>query len=99
MKYIDLETYPRRSHYEFFKAKAYPYVGMTANMDVTELVAKAKAMEQAAEEVLGKDAAITLQEAGFMVVLDIRTSCTAEELADRKKAPCPWKGADGYVVL
>ena len=46
-------------------------------------LAKAKAMEQAAEEVLGKDAAVTLQEAGFMVVLDIRTSCTAEELADR----------------
>ena len=23
----------------------------------------------------------------------------AEELADRKKAPCPWKEADGYVVL
>lgn len=44
MKYIDLETYPRRSHYEFFKRLAYPYVGMTANMDVTDLIAKAKAM-------------------------------------------------------
>ena len=44
MKYIDLETYPRRSHYEFFKSLAYPYVGMTANMDVTDLIAKAKAM-------------------------------------------------------
>ena len=42
MKYIDLETYPRRSHYEFFKSYAYPYVGMTANVDVTELVAFAK---------------------------------------------------------
>lgn len=38
MKYIDLETYPRRSHYEFFKAMAYPYVGMTANVDVTKLI-------------------------------------------------------------
>ena len=44
MKYIDLETYPRRSHYEFFKSLAYPYVGMTANMDVTDLIAKPKAM-------------------------------------------------------
>ena len=43
MKYIDLETFPRRSHYEFFKSYAYPYVGITANVDVTELVAFAKA--------------------------------------------------------
>ena len=43
MKYIDLETYPRRSHYEFFKAMAYPYMGMTANVDVTKLVSFAKA--------------------------------------------------------
>ena len=43
MKYIDLETYPRRSHYEFFKAMAYPYMGMTANVDVTKLVSFTKA--------------------------------------------------------
>ena len=43
MKYIDLETYPRRSHYEFFKSYAYPYMGITANVDVTELVNYAKA--------------------------------------------------------
>ena len=43
MRYIDLDTYPRRSHYEFFKSYAYPYVGLTANVDVTELVAFAKA--------------------------------------------------------
>lgn len=42
MKIIDLETYPRRSHYEFFKAVAYPYVGLTANVDVTNLLAFAK---------------------------------------------------------
>ena len=42
MKYIDLETYPRRSHYEFFKAMAFPYVGLTANVDVTNLLAAAK---------------------------------------------------------
>lgn len=41
-KIIDLETYPRRSHFEFFKEMAYPYVGMTANVDVTELKAYAK---------------------------------------------------------
>ena len=43
MKYIELDTYPRRSHYEFFKSYAYPYVGLTANVDVTELIAYAKA--------------------------------------------------------
>lgn len=42
MKTIDLETYPRRSHFEFFKSYAYPYVGMTANMDVTNLIKAAK---------------------------------------------------------
>ena len=42
MKYIDMETYPRRSHFEFFKSYAYPYVGMTAKMDVTGLVKAAK---------------------------------------------------------
>lgn len=42
MKYIDLETYPRRSHYEFFKALAYPYVGLTANVDVTNILKAAK---------------------------------------------------------
>jgi chloramphenicol O-acetyltransferase type A len=43
MKIIDLETYPRRSHYEYFKSLAYPYIGITANVDVTELIAYAKA--------------------------------------------------------
>lgn len=43
MRYIDLETYPRRSHFEYFKSLAYPYVGMSANVDVTNLIAAAKA--------------------------------------------------------
>ena len=42
MKVIDLETYPRRTHFEFFKNMAYPYVGLTANVDVTNLLAFAK---------------------------------------------------------
>ena len=44
MKFIDLETFPRRSHYEFFKSYAYPYMGITANVDVTGLYDSAKAM-------------------------------------------------------
>ena len=42
MKYIDPESYPRRSHYEYFKSLAYPYVGLTANVDVTNPIAYAK---------------------------------------------------------
>ncbi len=42
MKIIDLETYSRRSHYEYFKSLAYPYVGLSANVDVTNLLAAAK---------------------------------------------------------
>lgn len=42
MKTIDLQTYPRKSHFEFFKNMAYPYVGFTANMDVTQLLQRAK---------------------------------------------------------
>lgn len=42
MRYIDLETYPRRSHFAYFKSLAYPYVGMTAEMDVTNLFHFAK---------------------------------------------------------
>ena len=43
MTFIDLETFPRRSHYEFFKRYAYPYMGITANVDVTNLYNSAKA--------------------------------------------------------
>lgn len=39
---IDLENFKRRSHYEFFKTYAYPYMGMTVNVDVTNLYAAAK---------------------------------------------------------
>lgn len=41
-KIIDLETYPRRSHFEYFGAMAFPYVGLTAKVDVTNLIKFAK---------------------------------------------------------
>ena len=41
-KIIDLKTYPRRSHYEYFGAMAFPYVGLTANVEVTNLLRFAK---------------------------------------------------------
>ena len=42
IKIIDLETYPRRSHFEYFSSLAYPYIGLTANVDVTNLIRFAK---------------------------------------------------------
>ena len=39
--YIDMDTYPRRSHFDYFRNMAYPYVGLTANVDVTNLLARA----------------------------------------------------------
>lgn len=39
---IDMEAYPRRSHFDYFRQMAYPYVGLTANVDVTGLLAYAK---------------------------------------------------------
>ena len=35
---IDMDTYPRRAHFAHFCAQAYPYVGVTVNVDVTDLV-------------------------------------------------------------
>ncbi|MGN1344941.1 MAG: CatA-like O-acetyltransferase [Traorella sp.] len=37
-KEIDLEHYPRREHFEYFSSLQYPYVGITNNVDVSELV-------------------------------------------------------------
>ena len=39
MKRIDMATYPRRAHFELYAGMAYPYVGMTAEVDVTDLLA------------------------------------------------------------
>lgn len=37
IKKIDMDSYPRRAHFEYFCSLAYPYAGMTANVDITEL--------------------------------------------------------------
>lgn len=41
-RFIDMETYPRKSHFAYFGALAYPYVGITANVDVTNAIRFAK---------------------------------------------------------
>ena len=35
---IDMDKFPRRKHFEYFSSLQYPYVGLTANVDVTDLV-------------------------------------------------------------
>lgn len=40
--YIDMDAYPRKSHFEYFNSLAYPYVGLTANVDVTNVLRFAK---------------------------------------------------------
>ena len=36
--YIDMETYERRAHFDYFRSLQYPYVGVTADIDVTHVV-------------------------------------------------------------
>ena len=39
---IDWETYPRKTHFEYFHSLAYPYMGITANVEVTKLLEYAR---------------------------------------------------------
>ena len=41
-RYIDMATYKRKSHFAYFSSMAYPYVGVTANVDITELLRTVK---------------------------------------------------------
>lgn len=36
--YLDMETYKRKDHFVHFNSMAYPYVGLTVNVDITELL-------------------------------------------------------------
>ena len=35
-QWIDMESFPRRKHFAYFSTLAYPYVGTTANVDITD---------------------------------------------------------------
>ncbi len=43
MKHIDLADYPRRDHFNLYLGMAYPYAGVTVEVDVTDLLALCKA--------------------------------------------------------
>ena len=42
MKRIDMAIYPRREHFNHFVGMAYPYVGVTVAVDVTDLLARCR---------------------------------------------------------
>ncbi len=35
--YIDMDSYKRKAHFEYFGSLAYPYVGATVNVKITGL--------------------------------------------------------------
>lgn len=37
-KCLELETYKRKKHFEYFNRFTYPYVGLTVNVDITDLL-------------------------------------------------------------
>jgi len=41
-KEIDMSSYTRKNHFDYFRALQYPYVGLTANVDITDFMAKLK---------------------------------------------------------
>ena len=41
-RYIPMEQYARREHFEYFKGLAYPYVGVTVNVEITDWLAAVK---------------------------------------------------------
>lgn len=42
LRYLDMETYRRKSHFAYFNSLAYPYVGLTVNVDITEFLKEIK---------------------------------------------------------
>ena len=45
-QYVDLENYARRQHFDYFRTLQYPYVGITAEVDVTDLLRFSKAQKR-----------------------------------------------------
>lgn len=42
-RFLDMDTYKRKSHFEYFNQLAYPYVGITVNVNITEWIGAVKA--------------------------------------------------------
>lgn len=39
---LDMATYKRKDHFDYFRHMAYPYVGTTVNVDITGFLEKVK---------------------------------------------------------
>ncbi|WP_251449026.1 CatA-like O-acetyltransferase [Vermiculatibacterium agrestimuris] len=42
-RYLDMNAYPRKAHFDYFSAMAYPYVGLTAEVDITDFLPQVRA--------------------------------------------------------
>lgn len=42
MKVLDMNTYKRKDHFDYFRSLAYPYVGVTVDVDITDFLEKIK---------------------------------------------------------
>ena len=42
-KVIDMDNYPRRGQFDLFRSYAYPYMGLTVNVDITDFLRNTKA--------------------------------------------------------
>lgn len=40
--YLNMDAYPRKAHFDYFRAMAYPYAGLTVEVDVTDFLAAVK---------------------------------------------------------
>ena len=40
--YLDMSQYKRKSHFEYFNSFSYPFMGVTVNVDITNLIAAVK---------------------------------------------------------
>lgn len=41
-RYLDMASYSRKDHFNYFSSLAYPYVGTTANIDITDFLKTVK---------------------------------------------------------
>lgn len=42
-KHLEMSTFKRKEHFKYFNSLSYPYVGLTVNVDITDLQKKVKA--------------------------------------------------------
>ncbi len=41
-KYVNMQEYARKAHFDYFRTMAYPYVGTTVNVDITDFMEEIK---------------------------------------------------------